>query len=622
MEERSYIHDTPVPQGAEGWQEMYPHYWTFTEDRADLDNKFVWIQDALHAPTLLYPIDLFGQGWWGYGNSYSFPMANVALPTAWGVEQRVLNGYLYIRACEITDPKTIEARAPIFGERAKFIVDNWDELWSKWTDKSLLMAGELEKIHWPELKTIEDWNVAGPQIRARTVNPGFKISMSDISPCGLVLLQNWSKFMSLIYEVWYNHFELIDYTFAFYAMYRMHCFNVFPSIDDKTIGISLSGVNQAMIEGDLHLRELADLAVEKNIQGIFKEASSLEEAFEKLKDSESGKEWLKRWEKSKFWFHLTTGNALYHFHTCWLDDLSIPLGFLKSHIAAKEKGEEILVDRERQGKEALRVAKELIELLPTEEDKKAFQEVWEPARESAVALEGHGYFSDHWHFSIVYRKLKELGEYLHQYGILKEPGDIRFMHLLEIEPELVNLINSWYSQSDPRIKPLQDRIEKRKNVIGVLESSPPPPPFLVGKDAELPDRITEPLMIGLWGLTKEKIIEIVSPPEKVNEIKGWPASSGVYEGPARLVKDPVAEFDRIQPGDVLVTGFFHASQSVLFSKIKAVVTDGGGVMSHPAIVSREYGIPAVVGTAIGTRNIKDGMRIKVDGTEGVVTLLE
>jgi pyruvate,water dikinase len=60
----------------------------------------------------------------------------------------------------------------------------------------------------------------------------------------------------------------------------------------------------------------------------------------------------------------------------------------------------------------------------------------------------------------------------------------------------------------------------------------------------------------------------------------------------------------------------------LFSKIKAVVTDGGGVMSHPAIVSREYGIPAVVGTAIGTRNIKDGMRIKVDGTEGVVTLLE
>ena len=144
----------------------------------------------------------------------------------------------------------------------------------------------------------------------------------------------------------------------------------------------------------------------------------------------------------------------------------------------------------------------------------------------------------------------------------------------------------------------------------------------MGKDAELPERITEPLMIGLWGLTKEKIIEIVSPPEKVNEIKGWPASSGVYEGPARLVKDPIAEFDRIQPGDVLVTGFFHASQSVLFSKIKAVVTDGGGVMSHPAIVSREYGIPAVVGTATGTRNIKDGMRIKVDGTEGIVTLLE
>ncbi len=95
----------------------------------------------------------------------------------------------------------------------------------------------------------------------------------------------------------------------------------------------------------------------------------------------------------------------------------------------------------------------------------------------------------------------------------------------------------------------------------------------------------------------------------------------MVEGTARVVRD-VNDFDRIQQGDILVCPITHPSWSPLFSKIKAAVSDIGGTMSHMAIVAREYGMPAVVGTGQATQRIRSGQRIRVDGSRGIVTLLE
>jgi pyruvate,water dikinase len=103
-------------------------------------------------------------------------------------------------------------------------------------------------------------------------------------------------------------------------------------------------------------------------------------------------------------------------------------------------------------------------------------------------------------------------------------------------------------------------------------------------------------------------------------VRGLAASPGVYEGPARLVAGPT-EFDRIVQGDVLVTESTSEAFNILLPLLGAIVTDAGGLLSHAAIVSREYGIPGVVGTREGTDLIPDGARVRVDGDAGEVTVL-
>jgi pyruvate,water dikinase len=84
----------------------------------------------------------------------------------------------------------------------------------------------------------------------------------------------------------------------------------------------------------------------------------------------------------------------------------------------------------------------------------------------------------------------------------------------------------------------------------------------------------------------------------------------------------INDFGEVQEGDILVCPVTHPSWSPLFSKLKAAVSDIGGTMSHMAIVAREYGMPAVVGTGDATKRIKNGQRIRVDGDRGIVTILD
>ena len=99
------------------------------------------------------------------------------------------------------------------------------------------------------------------------------------------------------------------------------------------------------------------------------------------------------------------------------------------------------------------------------------------------------------------------------------------------------------------------------------------------------------------------------------------ASPGIAEGPARVVSSP-AQIGQVRDGEILVAPLTAPSWAPIFGKIRATVTDIGGIMSHAAIVCREYGLPAVTGTASGTARIRTGQRIRVDGNTGTVTILD
>ena len=99
------------------------------------------------------------------------------------------------------------------------------------------------------------------------------------------------------------------------------------------------------------------------------------------------------------------------------------------------------------------------------------------------------------------------------------------------------------------------------------------------------------------------------------ELRGLGASPGQYVGPVRVVMSE-SEFGKVQPGDVLVCPITSPVWSVLFSTIGALVTDTGGILSHSAIIAREYRVPAVVATGNATQVLQDGELVTVDGSTG------
>jgi pyruvate,water dikinase len=100
-------------------------------------------------------------------------------------------------------------------------------------------------------------------------------------------------------------------------------------------------------------------------------------------------------------------------------------------------------------------------------------------------------------------------------------------------------------------------------------------------------------------------------------LRGIAAAPGRYAGPARVIRSEAA-FTRLRPGDVLVCPVTSPVWSILFPKVGALVTDTGGILSHPAIIAREYGVPAVVATGNATTLLHDGQLVTVDGTAGLV----
>jgi pyruvate,water dikinase len=132
-----------------------------------------------------------------------------------------------------------------------------------------------------------------------------------------------------------------------------------------------------------------------------------------------------------------------------------------------------------------------------------------------------------------------------------------------------------------------------------------------------PSQLAFPYLVN-WGFPekfyrKESVV--------AGQINGLGASPGAVEGVARVVirED---QFDDVRSGDVLVCKMTNPAWVVLFTKIVGLVTDAGGATSHPAVLSREFGIPAVVGTSVATRDIKNGDRVRVNGTTGLVEILE
>jgi pyruvate,water dikinase len=160
-------------------------------------------------------------------------------------------------------------------------------------------------------------------------------------------------------------------------------------------------------------------------------------------------------------------------------------------------------------------------------------------------------------------------------------------------------------------------VAERKRILEVLSHWTPPPAL-----GAVPEVINDPTVQLLWGVTADRLRAWADQAGGADgdTLTGYAASPGVAEGIARVVRG-VDEIGLVQPGEVLVCPVTAPSWGPVFPKIAAAVSDIGGMMSHAAIVAREYGLPAVVGTGHATKLISTGDRVRVDGNTGRVTIV-
>jgi pyruvate,water dikinase len=418
--------------------------------------------------------------------------------------------------------------------------------------------------------------------------------------------------------MWQHHFEFLLLGYGAYVTFSDFCKSNLPDIPDQHVAQMVAGIDVLLFRPDAELRRLARLAIDTGVDGAFAEGRSPAEIDAELAQSEPGRDWLAELDEVKDpWFNMATGDGLYHYYGSWHDDPRIPYASIIGHVRALNAGEQIERPTEEIERERNRLAEEYGALLD-EQSRATFNELLGLSRTVFPYVEEHKFFCDYWFLTRWWNKLREFGALLAGRGFLQRAEDIFQLGRHEVATALDELLLTWATGGVP-LGPTHwpPIVARREQLLERLAEWKPPAAI-----GATPDAITDPMTIMLWGVTTERVQEWARAGEgDARSLKGAAASPGAVEGVARVVRT-VDQISDIREGEVLVCTITSPAWAPIFSKINAAVTDIGGVMSHAAIVCREYGLPAVVGTGRATAEIRTGQMIRVDGSTGVVTILD
>jgi phosphohistidine swiveling domain-containing protein len=248
-----------------------------------------------------------------------------------------------------------------------------------------------------------------------------------------------------------------------------------------------------------------------------------------------------------------------------------------------------------------------------EEHRDEYDALLAEARIGYSVRDERGVYSDIWASGLMRRAALAAGRRLAAGGRLHHAEDIVFADI----HEMCALVEGASLPTDDELaeRHAYHKTYTAKDAPVHLGEDPPPMPD--------PSTLPPPMarLMAALGTAMGEMFAVSAEAHDETVIRGLGASSGTREGIARRVAGP-SDFDRIQQGEVLLTEATTEAFNILLPLLSAIVTDSGGALSHAAIVSREYGIPGVVGTRDATVRIADGTRVRVDGDEGTVTVLE
>jgi phosphohistidine swiveling domain-containing protein len=404
-------------------------------------------------------------------------------------------------------------------------------------------------------------------------------------------------------RLWTIHFRIAPIMLAAMQLFDEFHADLFEGNEADGHALLVGAVSSS-IEAGFGLADLGARARELGLEDIFR-ATPVDSLAQALAASVAGQillseldDYLDLYGLRQDLFNLTTPT--------WRENPAIPLANIRAYVLSGRDERAEHASRTRAAEESLAAARTRLATYPTP-IRDQFETLLQYARHGAFLQEEHNFAIDQPAQAHTRLFCLRLGERLIEAGLVEQPDDVFMLYREEI-------VDALTEPDAKKSADLAKMIAERRAEYDLAWTLVPPP--FVGPPPSAPasggDLLVNRATGRFWGERPEE-------PETPGRINGNAGSRGVASGIARVART-LEEASAIVPGEILIAVTTMPPWTPLFGLAAAVVTETGGVLSHCAIVAREYGIPAVVGAHGATSRIVSGQRITVDGTNGIVLL--
>jgi phosphohistidine swiveling domain-containing protein len=541
-------------------------------EETDIKNYKAWVLGTMWYPPPWCP--LFVDLWYTYGKyGMQYGPEMLSDPNTKGWDWRFYKGGFYVTIIEPKDEEK-KIREQAWREKMRVILE---DPWAVWQKHKTEFQEHYNQVWGLDLSTL-----------------------SDIELC--------------------DHFmEACHYTkriaeIHFYCMYALGQGNIqFRKVlqqqhnikpEDVEYSQLNSGFDNELTKVAQRIAELSSLAIDLGLEEIFN-SSKPEELLDKVKASPEGSQWVEKFDEVIRDYGWMRRRFLEINTPTWLEDKTLLLSEVQRYISQAKTSAGTVEIRPQLEKQRKKLEDDLLNKTPKEEQE-VFRRLMECSQASHVFSEDHTMYVEGIGLSLVRLAAMELGRRFVNRDMIDNPEDVLFLNHDEI-------FHTGIIQERSDLRTLVDKRKQEYSDYRKLEGTLP---MFLGDPTKIPE------LVGADVIFSVAVAPPIATPEEVGaSLVGCAGAPGVVEGTACVLMGD-KEMDKIEPGAILVAPGTTPGWTPIFNLVSGVITDGGGYLSHALIVAREFGIPGVVGTQEATKKIKTGMRVRVDGNQCTVHILD
>ena len=536
------------------------------------DEKRFWFLD-FHWPRGLTPLGLI----WnedGYNWGTQFAAENLPLPPGRGLVSRIAGIHTYASPIDVQSPYEIGERAQRMGPRLGEFLANFDEIWASRRD-------EVER-GWQHFVAMDPSSMSLPELST--------------------MLTEARAYHKRAFEI---HFEIMYPLLVNYLGFYGMCAEM--GLDVSQIGKFLQGYDTKIMETDRELWKLARAAKQGGLTEVFATTPASELAAKLDAMGGAGAAWMTQFRDFLQVYGYRTEGSCDVALPSWIEDPTPALGTIQSFVAKEEEHdfEKALAAAIEERETAIDEARSKL----TAEEQTAFD-----AGVASCQAANFPWWQDDHNYYIdlkVSLPMRWAARAIAEKTGADSPDDGLFLFW----PELTAVADGEKSMDS-----LKSIVKARHEYFDYWHERRPSMPKVLGT---IPEAVTDPVLIEIFGLNQHFLnaIQAAGTDGDVKTLTGIPASKGKARGRARVFNN-ADNLHTLEPGDILVCESTSPNWTPAFAKIAGCVCDGGGMLSHAAIVGREYGVPTVTAVGLGTVVIAEGDEVEVDGDTGTVTVFK